>query len=115
MAAHAYLNIQEELGKETVRALDAAGLDVRAAYWILDEESQSWRFVIAEATVDIAGPHAVYRKIGQALKGRTSALPLRDISVVSPNDRLVSLVRKAVSTPGDAIVGMWFSGNVIMG
>jgi hypothetical protein len=115
MAAQSLLNAQVDLGKSTLVALDKTGLDIRAAYWVFDEDGQVWRFTVAEPSADIKGTHAVYERVAQALKGQANVLPIREIYVVSPDDRLVSLVRMAISTPGHAISGIFFSGNVVMG
>jgi hypothetical protein len=115
MASQSLLNAQVEQGKTTLSALDAAGLDVRTAFWIFDEESQTWRFTVAEPTVDTRGTHALYELMARGLAGQSDALPLREIYVVSSDDQLVSLVRMAIATPGNAISGITFSGNVVMG
>ena len=115
MAAQSLLNAQVDLGKNTLITLDGAGLDVRAAFWLFDEDGQVWRFTIAEPRVDTQGTHAVYERMAQALKGHHDVLPLREIYVVSPSDPLVSLVQMAISTPGQGISGISFSGNVVMG
>src|SRR5437016_12106347 len=103
MAAQSLLNAQVDLGKSTLVALDAAGLDVRAAFWLFDEDGQVWRFTIAEPTADTRGTHAVYERMAQALKGHRDVLTLREIYVVSPSDPLVSLVQLAISTPGHGL------------
>jgi hypothetical protein len=115
MATQALLNTQVDRGKETLSALDGAGLDVRAAFWVFEEDAQAWRFVVAEPTVDIKGPHAVYEVIGRGLQGRNDVLAVREIFVVSPDHQLIALVRMAISTPGTAVSGIWFTGNVING
>jgi hypothetical protein len=95
--------------------LDAGGLDVRAAFWVFDEASGDWRFTVAEPTVDRAGTRALYELVSKALAGKADVLPLRDVYVTSPEDQLLTLVRVAISTPGDASVGFNFRGNVVMG
>lgn len=115
MAAQSLLNAQVDLGKNTLLALDQAGMDVPAAFWLFDDEGQLWRFTIAAPTVDAQGSHAVYEGITVALKGRPDVLPLREIYVVSPSHPLVSLVQIAVNTPGRGVSGISFSGNVVNG
>ncbi len=115
MASQALLNTQIVQGEKTIACLDGAGLDVWAAYWVFDEDAVQWRFTIAEADVDYKGTRSVYERVMQALSGKLDVLPIRDIYVVSPNDPLVSLVRLAVSTPGQAISGISFTGNVVKG
>jgi hypothetical protein len=115
MASQALLNTQIAKGEKTIARLDDAGLDVRAAYWVFDEDAVQRRFTIAEETVAYQGTRSVYEKVMRALSGKLGVLPLRDVYVVSPNDPLVSLVRLAVSTTGQAISGISFTGNVVMG
>ncbi len=115
MAAQTLLNEDIERGRRALSALDDAGFDVRAAFWVFDEDGQDWRFTIAEPTVDLKGTHALYEQMAQALRGKLDVLPLRDVYLVSPDDQLVSLVRLAVSTPPSATSGINFRGHVVMG
>jgi hypothetical protein len=115
MAPQTLLNDDIDRGRRTLAALDAAGFDVRAAFWVLDEASGDWRFSIAEPTVDQTGTHTLYERMATVLAGKADVLPLREIYVLSPEDPMVTLVRRAVSTPADAIVGINFRGNVVMG
>lgn len=115
MATQSLLNSHIEQGGRTLTTLDAAGLDIRAAFWIFDEDAQAWRYSIAEPEVDVRGPRAVYEKIAAALNGNSDVVPLRDIYLVSPNDPLVTLAEKVVSTPGRGVSGISFTGNVVMG
>ena len=115
MAAQPLLNDDIDRARRTLAALDAAGLDIRAAFWVFDEPSNDWRFTIAEPTVDTAGTRAVYERVSTALVGKADVLPLGDVYVTSPEDQLITAVRSAVSTPGDASVGISFRGNAVMG
>jgi hypothetical protein len=115
MASQSLLNGQVESGKETIAACDRAGLDIRAAFWAFDEDTQTWRFTIAEGTVDFKGTRSVYQRLVTVLDGAQGTLRLREVFVVSPEDRLVRLVRMAVQTGGSDIGGISFSGNVING
>lgn len=115
MAAQPLLNDDIDRGRRTLAALDSAGLDVRAAFWVFDESSGDWRFTIAEPTVDRSGTHALYEQLSRALSGHGDVLRLRDIYVVSPHDQLVALVGAAIGTPQTATVGISFRGNVVHG
>jgi hypothetical protein len=109
------LNDEIDRARRTLAALDTEGLDIRAAFWVLDEASGDWRFTIAEPTVDRMGTHALYERLAPALTGKPDVLPLRDVYVTSPDDPLVALVRLAISTPANANGGINFRGNVVMG
>ena len=115
MASQSLLNAQVDQGKATLSALDAAGLDIRASFWVLDDDTQTWRFTVAEPTVDVEGTRALYERVAQALRGRSDVLPLQEIYAVSPNDQVVSLVRMAVTTSGTAVSGIPFTGHAVMG
>jgi hypothetical protein len=115
MAAQPLLNDDIERGRRTLAALDGAGLDIRAAFWVFDEASGDWRFTISEPTVDTTGTHALYERLASPLSGKPDVLPLRDVYVTSPDDPLVALVRIAISTPANANAGINFRGNAVMG
>ena len=115
MASQSLLNMQIDQGVNTVAALDRAGLDIRAAFWIFDDDAQTWRFSVSEPTVNVRGPHAVYEQIAAALNGLSGVLPLRDIYLRSADDQLIALVQTAVSTPGLGIDAILFTGNAVMG
>src|SRR6478736_374611 len=102
MAAQPLLNDEIERARRTLAALDAAGLDIRAAFWAFDEASGDWRFTIAEPMVDKTGTHALYERLAAALAGKQDVLPLRDVYATSPDDPVVTLVQLAISTPANA-------------
>jgi hypothetical protein len=115
MAAQPLLNDEIERARRTLAVGDAAGLDIRAAFWAFDEASGDWRFTIAEPMVDRTGTHALYERLASALSGKQDVLRLRDIYVTSPDDPLVALVQLAINTPANANGGINFRGNVVMG
>lgn len=77
---------------------------VQAAFWLYRPEAMEWRLVVATPLVDKRGPFNAYSEIQGIL--RTIAPPLsismQDISVVSPDDKLVSVLRKAANIPPGA-------------
>ena len=115
MAAQPLLNDEIERARRTLAALDAAGLDIRAAFWAFDEASGDWRFTIAEPMVDKTGTHALYERLAAALAGKQDVLPLRDVYATSPDDPVVTLVQLAISTPANASGGVNFRGHMVMG
>jgi hypothetical protein len=84
-------------GEELLRALDKAEFPVDAAFWLLDVETERWKYFIASPVVDKEGPLHVYREL-QKYIGASSELALQDIAVVSPRDRTVELLRKGACT-----------------
>jgi hypothetical protein len=74
---------------------------IRSAFWFYSSDAFDWRLFIATPLVDQRGPASAYTDVQGAL--RSLAIPLwismQDISVVSPNDKLVKVMKKAVHIP----------------
>ena len=103
-------NITE--GEELLKSLDAHKFPVNAALWFLDQNSDSWKYIISSIKVDEEGPLKVYENIQKYLKN-TMQISMRDISVVSPNNNLVTMLKKTINTKKNAISGIRFSKNTI--
>jgi hypothetical protein len=103
-----------EDGKRLIEALDAAKFDVKAAMWFYLPDTDEWRLIIASPFVDNSGPMKAYEFIQKEMEKLSPALgiKLRNIAVVSPQDRLISLMRLAIGT-GPTISGIRFTQNVI--
>ena len=115
MATQSLLNSQVESGVATIKALDLASLGVGAAFWLFDEETQTWRFNLVERGFDSAGPRSTYDRISAALAKAPGTLPFREVYLVSPKDPLIQRMKLALSTPPNAILGVWFMGNSVNG
>jgi len=102
-------------GEAVVRALDEAGLEVRAASWLRLAEAPHWRLVLAMPLVDQEGPRAGYKAIHKALAKQpaTLALPLGQISVVGLKAPLYRVLRRLVRTARRAIAGIRLTDNVV--
>ncbi|OGG15380.1 hypothetical protein A3D77_07615 [Candidatus Gottesmanbacteria bacterium RIFCSPHIGHO2_02_FULL_39_11] len=98
-------------GKTLLKNLDSKKFPVNAAMWFYDQNSDSWKYVISSSRVDEEGPLKVYQDI-QSYLGN-NIISLKDISVVSPNNNLVVMLKKAISTGRTAISGIRFSKNTI--
>lgn len=101
-------------GEELVRRLGAAHLDVRAAFWLYLPESETWRLYIASPLVDSKGSKWMYERIREVIVRFALDLSLREVSAVGPSERMVKLLRRAIST-GPDISRIRFSRNVIDG
>ena len=103
-------------GEALLRELDNAGVEVKAAFWFYMSEPDEWRLKIAMPLVDSQGPRAAYVRIQEAIFETTEklALALSEISVVSPKDQLVKLLKPVIRT-GRGISGIRFSRNTING
>ena len=86
-----------EAGKVLLRDLDEKNFDVEAALWFYMSDSEEWRLILASTTVDSKGPKVAYEIIQSHLKEleqKNYQLSLQNISVVSPNDNLIKLLKK---------------------
>jgi hypothetical protein len=85
---------------DELNQLDARFL-VQAAFWFFRPEVLEWRLFIATPLVDQKGPAFAYTDVQFALRSlaEPSWISIQDISVVSPADKLVKVIRKAVQIP----------------
>jgi hypothetical protein len=80
------------------------------------QDSEEWRLIIASPIVDKDGPKKAYEQVQSQLQefnGRYN-LSLRNIALVSPDDKLIKALRSVVKT-GKAISHIRFTKNVING
>ncbi len=76
---------------------------VEAAFWLLRPDVLDWRLYIATPLVDQRGPVSAYTDIQSALRALAKpSLSMQDISVVSPNDKLVRVIKRAIRIPNGA-------------
>lgn len=83
-------------GEQLLEALDRHHFDVRAAFWLYQSETDTWRLVIASPIVDQFGPREGYERVQAALKemNQPFGISLNDITVVGQNDVVVRNLRK---------------------
>ena len=104
-----------EAGKQLIRALDVAGLEVKAAFWFYREEAEEWRLYIATPWVKEHGPREVYSRVLRVLKeSKISSIDLSEISVIDPTDGLVTVLSLAFNT-GPGITDIKCVGNTVNG
>lgn len=101
-----------ENGRKALEALDAEGLDVRSALWLLQPEV-GWKFVVAIPSVNRRGPLATYQSVRKALARRQVEMPLIDVTVLSTSEDLPKSLRAAVKTGRKDIQSIRFSRNRI--
>src|SRR5262245_48638058 len=101
-------------GKRLVDSLDQNAFPVTSAFWLFQPEASAWRLFIASPLVDTLGPRGAYAQLEKRQGGETGSLPLRDISLVSPNDALVRLLAGTFETGADN-PGFWVTGLTIDG
>jgi hypothetical protein len=115
MASQSLLGPQVEQGKATLRALDGAGLAITAAFWMYEDSTNDWRFVVADASIDTNGPRSFYESAMKSLEKERDTLPLSEIYVTSPENPIVKLTKVILPTDSRAIGGAWSHGNAVNG
>lgn len=116
--------VKEALSKEMIaagsnltRRLDEAGFIVSASMWFFNVDSSSWRYIIASPQVDSSGIKDAYKKVQDTLatlSNSEESISLRDITLISPNDPLIKLLKIGMKT-GNGVSGIRFSRSLING
>ena|SRR5271157_2372219 len=102
-------------GKILIKALESGDFAVDTAMWFYSEESDEWQLLIATPIVEENGPKEAYRQIQAILADLPSfSISLRDISVLSPSNSLISTIKSAVRHSRDIILkGAVINGTLI--
>lgn len=104
-------------GEKLVRALDEAQINVHSAFWLYDSETDNWRLIIASKVADFSSPRRAYSQIKRVLRrldeNENNPISLENISVISPNHPLISILKTAINTGPDQIMGIRFTRNRI--
>lgn len=100
-------------GARLIESLDKSGFQVVAALWLYLSESDEWRLIIASPSEIVKGPRQAYIDIQSVLNNTSPPIkiPLQDISVVSPSDRLIQSLTGCIST-GSEIGGLRIQNSV---
>jgi hypothetical protein len=93
MVASALVDL--EAGLTLVETLDVNSMPPAAAFWRYLPESTSWRMILAFDSVETEGKRATYEKLQSAIEG-FQAIRLKDITVVSPRDKLIVGLRRVL-------------------
>lgn len=99
-------------GEELVRGLDASEYDVVGSLWFYLPESNEWRLMLVSPQLESEGPKKAYTRIQSVLSKEKIGVDLLQITVCSPNDTLIKLLRSAIKT-GRKMSGVRFSRNRI--
>ena len=90
------VNTEIQAGQQVLSALDAAGLNIRTAFWARLSEPREWRLFLITPSVDVEGPRNVYSRIEKILrKGHLNFL-VTQMTVVGPHDPIAQEVRRAL-------------------
>lgn len=104
-------------GARIVEKLDASGVHVTAALWILYPDIQAWKLALSLPVVAREGPKRGYRLVQRAiadLRPEVELISLEDVAVLKPDAPLLQLLRIALRT-GHDVSRISFAGNVING
>lgn len=98
-----------EAGRNLLKALDEASMEVSAAMWFWFVLESEWRYVIATPRVDKEGPLQVYNLLGQLLARVQIHIDFNDLWVVPPDNENISMMRKLIKV--DNGEGVWLRDN----
>ena len=111
MVARTLVDKAVEGGRLLLEELDKSGrMEIVAALWFYLLDIEEWRLLLASQIVDDRGPLAAYEIVQHTLaKVPEDVRPeFTDISVVSPTDRRIQAIGKAITT-GPEIGAIRFS------
>jgi len=103
-------------GRKLIEALDKSKFNLKGALWFYLGDSREWRLLLVSPLVDTAGPSSCYRVIQSVIEDmpRDFGISLERISVLSPKDNLIRLLKVAIHT-GKGISTIRFRRNTING
>ncbi len=109
-----------DVGRELTKRLDRNRLSITTALWLYSEDAERWRLIIASPVVNESGIRKAYQLIQSELRSAPEtfrAISLGDISVVEPNNSLVSpfrgLAKIAAPPLGKMLTSSSFNGVFI--
>lgn len=92
------------LGREALDALAQAGFAPDLVAWVLDDDADEWRLLVADRTVADSGPTASYKRAFAAIGETEVQLPLTQLWLVDPDDLGVAGLRRFMeATSEDAV------------
>lgn len=103
MATTTLVDADIKLGEQIFEVLRSdKTLDLRAALWWFDIDRGEWCYVVATGDSDKRGPLASYGRIDRLLGKQhlLETLPLRRIAVLSPNNPMLTSLRRAFGANG---------------
>lgn len=106
-----------ELGKSILSLLDQKGVCPTAFLWFYLPDNNSWRLVIASKKFDNKDQKDNYQDFIKTFGSEKSIkeVDLSNITILSGQNDLLSLLKVAIKTPHDATDGIKFTSNVING
>lgn len=80
-------------GKSLLSSLKEKHIKINDALWVYDDNDGYWKLIISSPLVKREGPLSFYKKIDRLIKD--SKLQYENISVKSPDDNLIKMLRSA--------------------
>jgi len=105
-----------EDGRKLIEALDKSMFNLIGALWFYVTDSREWRLLLVSPLVDTAGPRSCYKVIQSVIENMPQdfGISLTRISVLSPRDNLIKLLKVAIHTDR-GISTIRFTRNTING
>jgi hypothetical protein len=100
-------------GREFLSKLDKKGLEIRAAFWHLDFDTEEWTLVLASPLVDRSGEREMYLRM-HPIWLASQDVDWTKLSAVRTDDKLVKLLDSVAHT-GPGIHGKTHDRWVING
>lgn len=105
-------NIEE--GRKLIQALDASKFTLNGALWFYYPKLSEWRLLLVSPLVDKIGPRKSYMIIQRVIEDlRPANISIINISVMSPKNNLVQLLRVAIRTNPNAVSQIRFTHTTI--
>lgn len=109
------VNIDIDLGREVISALETAGLTVNVALWAWLSEYEDWRLVLASRKLDKEGPRQRYELINDATDAAGIGIQRApEILVLKTTDPFIRELRRLFGKSKN-VEGMRLGGQVIGG
>ena len=106
-----------EAGKKLILSMDEAGFMITAAFWFYLSEENTWILFIASPEVTTKGPRELYKDIDAVISNPQNGihLTLGDIKILRSDENIIKVLRSAITTENQSIVGIRFAKNTING
>ena len=85
-----------EDGALLLKKLEKRKFPISAALWLFNEDSGTWKLVIATDVANTSGPAGAFLQIQEAMAGLDLDLALDDVMVMSPQSRPFEDLRRRI-------------------
>lgn len=105
-------NEKKTSGRRLVEELDKGIAKPVAAFWMFQEDQNSWKLVVSSK---LGTPRKVYREVQKILRKKSDIqISLDEVIVVKISEPILQLMRVMIRT-GEGISDINLSGNVVNG